>query len=168
MEFFDKLTKKASETYKGAAEKTGKIAKEAKLKLKISDNKSKINDIYEEIGKKVYQKHASNEDICIKQDLEEECARIDELSAEIEGYHKEILELSNEKACTNCGEHMSKDAKFCPKCGTEQPEIKEEPAKEVEVIDENQEENVSEESNTTESAQEENQENSENTDSSEE
>ena len=62
MEFFDKLTKKASETYKGAAEKTGKIAKEAKLKLKISDNKSKINDIYEEIGKKVYQKHASNED----------------------------------------------------------------------------------------------------------
>lgn len=168
MEFFDKLTKKASETYKGAAEKTGKIAKEAKLKLKISDNKSKINDIYEEIGKKVYQKHASNEDICIKQDLEEECARIDELSAEIEGYHKEILELSNEKACTNCGEHMSKDAKFCPKCGTEQPEIKEELAKEVEVIDENQEDNVSEESNTTESAQEDNQENSENTDSSEE
>ena len=162
MEFFDKLTKKASETYKGAAEKTGKIAKEAKLKLKISDNKSKINDIYEEIGKKVYQKHASNEDLCIKQDLEEECARIDELSAEIEGYHKEILELSNEKACTNCGEHMSKDAKFCPKCGTEQPEIKEEPAKEVEVIYENQEENVSEESNTTESAQEDNIENSEN------
>lgn len=168
MEFFDKLTKKASETYKGAAEKTGKIAKEAKLKLKISDNKSKINDIYEEIGKKVYQKHASNEDLCIKQDLEEECARIDELSAEIEGYHKEILELSNEKACTNCGEHMSKDAKFCPKCGTEQPEIKEEPAKEVEVIDDNQEDNVSEESNTTESAQEENQENNENTESSEE
>lgn len=168
MEFFDKLTKKASETYKGAAEKTGKIAKEAKLKLKISDNKSKINDIYEEIGKKVYQKHSSNEDLCIKQDLEEECARIDELSAEIEGYHKEILELSNEKACTNCGEHMSKDAKFCPKCGTEQPEIKEEPAKEVEVIDDNQEDNVSEESNTTESAQEENQENNENTESSEE
>ena len=26
MEFFDKLTKKASETYKGAAEKTSKIA----------------------------------------------------------------------------------------------------------------------------------------------
>jgi len=173
MEFFDKLTKKASETYKGAAEKTGKIAKEAKLKLKISDNKSKINDIYEEIGKKVYQKHASNEDICIKQDLEEECARIDELSAEIEGYHKEILELSNEKACTNCGEHMSKDAKFCPKCGTEQPEIKEEPAKEVEVlaedkVEENTEESASEENTTTEKVQEENQENSENTDSSEE
>ena len=55
MDFWDKLTKKASETYKGASEKTGKIAKEAKLKLKINENKSKIEDLYTEIGKKVYQ-----------------------------------------------------------------------------------------------------------------
>ena len=53
MEFLDKITKKASETYKGAAEKTGKIAKEAKLKIKINDNKCKISDLYEEIGKSV-------------------------------------------------------------------------------------------------------------------
>ena len=150
MEFFDKLTKKASETYKGAAEKTGKLAREAKLKIKINENKSKINDIYEEIGKKVYQKHTSNEDICIKKDLEDECGKIDVLSAEIEEYHKEILELSNEKACVNCGEHMGLDAKFCPKCGKEQPEIKEEPAKEVEVINEN----VSEESSSEEGNEE--------------
>ena len=162
MEFFDKLTKKASETYRGAAEKTGKLAKEAKLKIKINENKSKINDIYEEIGKKVYQKHTSNEEVCIKKDLEEECAKIDILSSEIDSYHKEILELSNVKACTNCGEHMAKEAKFCPKCGIEQPEIKEEPAKEVEVIDDNQEENVSDEGNSTENVQEENAENNEN------
>ena len=62
---------------------------------KINEAKSKINDIYEEIGKIVYQKHASNEEVCIKTDLEEECAKIDELSAQIEGYHKEILALSN-------------------------------------------------------------------------
>ena len=173
MEFFDKLTKKASETYKGAAEKTGKLAREAKLKIKINENKSKINDIYEEIGKKVYQKHISNEDLCIKKDLEDECGKIDILSAEIDNYHKEILELSNEKECVNCGEHIALDAKFCPKCGKEQPEIKEEPAKEVEVIDENQEsevveENNSEENKTTENVQEENNENSENIDNSEE
>lgn len=137
MEFFDKLSKKASETYKEAAEKTGKFAREAKLKIKINENKSKINDIYEEIGKKVYQKHSASEELCIKQDLEDECAKIDILSAEIDEYHKEILALSDEKACVNCGEHISLDAKFCAKCGTEQPEIVEEPAKEVEVVDEN-------------------------------
>ena len=121
MEFFDKLTKKATETYKGAAEKTGKIAKETKLKLKVSENKSKINDIYEEIGKKVYQKHISNEEVCIKKDLEEECAKIDILSNEIETYNREILALSNLKECVECKEKLQKDAKFCTKCGAEQP-----------------------------------------------
>ena len=132
MEFFDKLTKKASETYKGAAEKTGKIAKEAKLKMKISDNKSKINSLYQEIGKKVYQKHTANENLNIKEDLEEECSKIDAYTAEIENYHKEILDLSDVKVCIKCGEHMDKQAKFCPKCGEEQPQ---EEVKEVEVIE---------------------------------
>ncbi len=145
MEFLDKLTKKASETYKGAAEKTGKFAKETKLKLKINDNKSKINDIYEEIGKKVYEKHTLNEELNIKIDLEDECARIDALSEEIKQYHEEILNLSDEKSCVNCKETMPKSSKFCPKCGTEQPEIKEEPAKEVEVVEENKEEVQTEE-----------------------
>ena len=135
MEFFDKLTKKASETYKGAAEKTSKIAKEAKLKLKINENKSKINDLYEEIGKKVYQKHTETGDVCIKKDLEEECAKIDILSAEIEKYHKEILELSDLKTCVKCKEPMDVNAKFCPKCGAEQPVAEEAPAMEVEVVD---------------------------------
>ena len=57
MEFFDKLGKKASETYKATAEKTSKVAKEAKLKLKINELKSDVSDLYEEIGKKVYEKH---------------------------------------------------------------------------------------------------------------
>lgn len=142
MEFFDKLTKKATETYKGAAEKTGKIAKEAKLKMKINDNKSKINDLYQEIGKKVYQKHTADQELSIKKDLEEECAKIDILSAEIETYHEEILNLSDIKACINCKETIDKDARFCPKCGTEQPveELKQE-AIEVEILDEKKEKN---------------------------
>lgn len=137
MEFLNKLGKKASETYKEAAEKTSKIAKETKLKMKINENKSKINEIYKEIGKKVYQKHTAEEELCIKSDLEEECAKIDILSVEIDTYHKEILEIANKKACINCKEHMNNDARFCPKCGTEQP-IEENQAMEVEVIDENE------------------------------
>lgn len=134
MEFFDKLTKKASETYKGAAEKTSKLAKEAKLKMKINDNKSKIDDLYEEIGKRVYQKHIADEELNIAEELAEECKQIDELSEQIEGYHREIVELSNGKICANCKEEMSKEAKFCPKCGTEQPEEETEDQIEVEFI----------------------------------
>ena len=143
MGFFDILSKKASDTYKGAAEKTGKLAKETKLKIKINDNKSKINVLYQEIGKKVYQKHIDEQEVCIKKDLEEECAKIDILSAEIEKYHKEILELSDLKLCIKCKESMDKNAKFCPKCGEEQPEIEEAHAMEVEVVEENNSEEKS-------------------------
>ena len=52
MEFFYKLCKKSSEAYKITADKTGKLAKETKNKLKMSELKSQVSDIYEEIGKK--------------------------------------------------------------------------------------------------------------------
>ena len=92
MEFFDKLGKKASEAYKVTADKTGKIAKETKIKFKIGDLKSKISELYEEIGKKVYEKHVREEDINIKEDLEEQCTKIDVLSDEIEELLKQSLE----------------------------------------------------------------------------
>ena len=49
MGFFDNLGKKASAAYDVTAEKTGKIAKEAKLIMKINENKSDINDLYKHL-----------------------------------------------------------------------------------------------------------------------
>ena len=79
------------------AEEKRKIAKETKLKMKINENKGKITDIYEEIGKKVYEKHVREENIDIKADLEEECKKLDELSKEIEEARIEILKLNQKK-----------------------------------------------------------------------
>ena len=133
MDFFDKLSQKASETYKITAEKTSKIAKEAKLKMKMNENKSDIEEIYKEIGKKVYEKHIRRENIDIEKELEDECTKIDVLSAEIETYLKECLELKDLKQCQKCSSRIEKDAKFCPECGEKQNN--EEPAKEVVVIE---------------------------------
>ena len=132
MEFFDKLGKKATEAYKMTADKTGKIAKEAKLKLKIGELKSKINDIYKEIGKKVYEKHIREEEIDIQKDLEEQCTKIDVLSDEIDSMLQECLTLRDKKQCPNCNYQIDKEDKFCPKCGQKQNQ---EPAKEVEVLE---------------------------------
>ena len=142
MDFWDKLTKKASETYKGASEKTSKIARETKLKMKMNENKSKINDLYEEIGKKVYQKHVANEEVNVKEDIKEECEKIDVLSHEIEECQKEIWDLSDNKQCPNCKSKISKDDTFCPNCGTKQEEEK---VHEVEVVEEVKEEDIKEE-----------------------
>lgn len=122
MDFFNKLGKKASKTYKITAEKTGKLAKEAKLRLKINENKSDIQDLYEQIGKKVYEKHIREENINIKEELEEECTKIDVLSAEIETLLKECLNLKDKKQCKKCFAEIEKQAQFCPKCGAKQEE----------------------------------------------
>ena len=132
MEFFDKLGKKASEAYKMTADKTGKIAKETKMKFKIGELRSQINDIYEEIGKKVYEKHVKKEEISMKNDLEEECTKIDVLSDEIESLLKQCLELKDKKQCPKCFKEIEKDAKFCPSCGAKQEEIE---VKEVEILE---------------------------------
>ena len=147
MEFFDKLGKKASEAYKVTADKTGKMAKEAKLKMKMADLKSQVNDIYKEIGKKVYEKHIREENIDIKTDLEEECTKIDVLSAEIESKLKECLDLKDKKQCQKCFKEIDKNMNFCPECGAKQDE---EPAREVEVLErlENIEIKSEEEKNT--------------------
>lgn len=133
MEFFDKLGKKASEAYKVTADKTGKLAKEAKLRMKMGELKSEINDIYKDIGKVIYENHVREEKQNISNNIEEKCTKIDLLSDEIETYLKECLELKDKKQCPNCYVEIEKDVKFCPECGTKQ-EITEEQIKEVEIV----------------------------------
>lgn len=145
MEFFDKLGKKASEAYKITADKTGKIAKEAKLRMKMGELKSEINDIYEDIGKLVYEKHIREEEYDISKELEEQCTKIDMLSDEIESYLRECLQLKDKKQCSNCYTEIEKNMKFCPECGTKQ-ETENEVAKEVEIV---QEQNVNDDNQKT-------------------
>ena len=57
MDFFDKLSKKASETYKLTKEKTSQISGELKLRNKMNNSKDRIDELYSEIGKIVYEAH---------------------------------------------------------------------------------------------------------------
>ena len=120
MEFFNKLEEMATETYKYTTEKTTKFARETKLKMKINENKSSINKLYEKIGKITYQKHIREEDINIKEDIEEDCKKIDELSSEIENCRMELLSLKEKKQCPNCYMEIKSDYQYCPNCGADQ------------------------------------------------
>lgn len=153
MDFLNKLGKKASDAYKVTADKTGKVAKEAKLRLKIGDLKSQINDIYKEIGEVVYQNHIREEEYDISKELEEKCTKIDVLSDEIETHLKECLELRDRKQCPNCFAEVEKEAKFCSKCGQKLEEVT---AKEVEVLEKRESEETK--NNNEQDASEENKE----------
>lgn len=155
MEFFDKLSKKASETYKFTKEKTSQISSELKLKGKISEYKESIENLYTEIGKCVYNAHKNGEEVS-REEITHKCEEIARTEEEIEKAEAEILALKKIKKCVNCGAELNEKDEFCSKCGKEQPKVEEikievqeeasEDAKEAEVtevknVEENKEEN---------------------------
>jgi len=122
MEFLDKIGKKVSETYKYTAETTSKFAREAKLKMQMNENKTKIVELYEEIGKIVYEHHISEKviDIDLEAVLEEYCIQIDEICDRIDDERKELLTLKDKKQCPECYDEIEIACNFCPNCGFEQ------------------------------------------------
>lgn len=140
MDLFDKIGKKATETYKYTQEKTSKLAKEAKLKMTMNENKSKIEELYEEIGKKVYMHHVNSDDVDIDLEaiLEEYCIQIDEVCDAIEDERMELLALKDKKQCPNCFDEIEIGYNYCPNCGCEQEhfdetEVKKENSENTEI-----------------------------------
>ena len=124
MDFLNKLGNIANKTYKSASQKTGELAKEAKTKMKMNENKAKIKDLYEEMGKIIYQKHINSDEVSIKEDLDTYCSQIDEISKEQEKLQEELLALKNKRICENCYTEIELNVKYCPQCGFEQSEEK--------------------------------------------
>ena len=69
MEIFNKIGNIASETYKKTSKKTGDLAKEAKTRMQMNEDKVKIKDLYIEIGKHIYQMHLDKSEIIADDDI---------------------------------------------------------------------------------------------------
>lgn len=122
MDFFSKLGKKASETYQVTKEKAANLSEELKLKGKISDLNDKIESLYTEIGKTVYNEVKDGKDVS-KEEITAKCDEISKCKDDIEKIQAEILALKKVIKCANCGEELDLGDTFCYKCGTKQPEI---------------------------------------------
>ena len=134
MNFFDKIGKKASEAYKITADKTGKIAKETRINLKISELKVDMENIYEDLGKIIYEQYLNGAEF--QEDITKNCAKGDEVKRKIKELTAEKMELKDKKICIKCNSEIDKNNKFCPNCGEKQPEIVEkEEIKEVEIVE---------------------------------
>ena len=97
MEIFDKIGEVASQTYKYTTEKADKIAKETKLKMKMNENKSKIETLYNEIGEAVYRRHIATTKENFDEEIKNACEEIDKISKELEQQNNELLNLKDRK-----------------------------------------------------------------------
>ena len=117
MEFFEKISKQVVKTYNETTDKTGKIAKETKNKFKISNLKNEIIDVYEKIGKRVYESYKLENKKDISQELIIECINIDEINEKIKILENEVLEMKHKKKCINCFTQIKDTDKYCSNCG---------------------------------------------------
>ena len=93
MEIFDKIGETACKVYKNTTEKVDKFTKETKLKMKMNENKAKIEDLYKEIGSAVYRIHISRKNDNADEEIKISCNEIEKLSREIEEASEELLKL---------------------------------------------------------------------------
>lgn len=101
---------------KQVVEKTNGFMSVAKIKFAISEEKSKIKDVYTEIGKTVYDNYTKGD--YVEEDIREFCEKIDKHSEELMALQKRAEEMSGTAKCPKCGENNKKDSVFCSKCGT--------------------------------------------------
>lgn len=131
MSMFESFTRKVTDTAKAAAKKSSELVEVTKLNMSISSEEDKIEKLYLEIGKTIYESYAKGE--TTSELFAEKCKQIDEYNNNIKEMRNKILELKNEKICPTCREELDRSVNYCSKCGTKQ-EIIEPPVFEAEEV----------------------------------
>lgn len=111
----------ASETYNAVINKSGKIIEGTKSKFEIAEKEDKIEEIFLNMGRIVYEMYKKGENV--GEVFEKEAEKVDHLNKEIDEMERKILSNKGLKECNKCGKIISVDSHFCPKCGSEQIEI---------------------------------------------
>ncbi len=109
-EIVEKIKKAVSVTTQKAVKFSGDAVDFTKLKIKIADIKSKLDDKYIQIGMAVY-------DGCDNSDIEAVCEEIALLRQELDEHKRKLSEYKNQRVCSSCGAVCENDDTFCKKCG---------------------------------------------------
>lgn len=101
-----------------AVKKSQELLEYSDLSISMSSCNNAINEIYMEIGKKIYKMYKSKEYNSEK--IIKCCEEVKELEEEKRKIRKKMLKLKNKKECKICGALIDKKAQYCDKCGNHQ------------------------------------------------
>lgn len=125
---WEDISKKLSDAADYTVKETEKLTGMAKLKYKAANEKSKLNSLYQSLGRLKYAESLGEESE--EGAYETIVAQISETLAEIKKMETEMASLRSWRLCVGCGAKIGSDMAFCPKCGTKQQPIAAEPAAE--------------------------------------
>lgn len=121
-EMFDKIKEQAYKAKDGAVnvaktvlDKTNSLVSKTKIKFAINETQGKIDDLYLEMGKKVYKHYKATGETA--ESMEETCAVIDALEDEILALKHQMAEIDEGIICGVCGAGNREDDIYCSKCG---------------------------------------------------
>jgi len=118
MSLFENITKKVTDTARAAAKKSGELVEATKLNMSIGAEEDKIEKVYAEIGKVVYEAFSNGE--AVSEMFKEQCETIKSYEDNIKEMKQKILDLKSVKICSGCGAELDTEVVFCPKCGAKQ------------------------------------------------
>jgi len=116
MAFLENLGKKVGEAAQAVTKKSSELVEVTKLNANISSEEDKINKLYTQIGKAVYENfhQTGNAPDIVK----EACEQIAAHQENIRALKEKIAEVKGIKSCINCGAEMERPQLFCSRCGT--------------------------------------------------
>ena len=115
MDFIEKVSSNFLKLKKTVVKGTNMVVEASKLTISLSEKKSTLKDLYEEIGRKVY--HSGNEEIVDQLVVSNEISEITRLNAEIENIEAQLAEIKNKQKCPNCGSNIGNNDAYCKICG---------------------------------------------------
>jgi RNA polymerase subunit RPABC4/transcription elongation factor Spt4 len=129
MEFMKKIEeiskivgKTASDTYNTVASKSGKLIEDTKTKIAVGDKEEEIKQIYEAMGKTVYDSYKTGEDV--GKAFTKESKKIEKIEKDIADMKTKMLFNKDLRECSNCGEIISISSVYCQNCGDKQKTVK--------------------------------------------
>lgn len=119
MAFWDNLSQKASETTAKAMQKAKEVSDIARLNSMISEEETKINNTYYQIGKLYVTMHLL--------DYEEEFAgmisTLGHAEEKIKNCRQQIQDIKGVIRCLKCGSEVQSGVAFCSSCGAPIPKV---------------------------------------------
>ena len=107
-DFFENFGKRFGETAEMVTNKAGEMIEIQRVKSQIRDLARENAVDMMELGKAVYERYKSGEELDDS---------IKEREKEIEKYERKIAVLKGSAACVKCGRMVSEDMAYCPYCG---------------------------------------------------